>query len=140
MHTSSKSLHVNRVKYWSFLSNPTWEKPVFIFRGVIFESQINIPRDIRNQYLVPSPSERNLMGHECGRIVWEGVGPDSLSRDAVNSLSSRFSRSVETRRRYGCLRMVFTRCASSELQFGALREVVARERLGALSRKAGSNG
>ena len=32
--------------------------------------------------------------------------------------------------------MVFTRCASSELQFGALREVLARERQGALSPKA----
>ena len=32
--------------------------------------------------------------------------------------------------------MVFTKCASSELQFGAFREVVARERQGALSRKA----
>ena len=32
--------------------------------------------------------------------------------------------------------MVFTSCASSELQFGALREVVAREREGTLSRKA----
>ena len=35
------------------------------------------------------------------------------------------------------MRMVFTRCAcSSELQFGALREVVSRERQWALSRKA----
>ena len=32
--------------------------------------------------------------------------------------------------------MVFTRCASSEVQFGALREVLARERQGALSPKA----
>ena len=31
--------------------------------------------------------------------------------------------------------MVITRCASSELQFGAFREAVARERQGALSRQ-----
>ena len=35
------------------------------------------------------------------------MGPDSPSRDAANWLSSRFSRSVETRRRYGWLRMEF---------------------------------
>ena len=33
---------------------------------------------------------------------------------------------------FGWLRMVSTRCASSELQFGALREEAARERQGAL--------
>ena len=36
-----------------------------------------------------------------------GVGPGSPSRDAANWLSSRFSLWVETRRRYGWLRMVF---------------------------------
>ena len=39
------------------------------------------------------------------------VGPRPPSRDAANGLSSRFSRSVETRRRYGWLRMVFPGCA-----------------------------
>ena len=32
--------------------------------------------------------------------------------------------------------MVFTTCASSELQFGACQEVIVRERQEALSRKA----
>ena len=62
-----------------------------------------------------------------------GVGINSTSRDAADWLSLRFSRSVETRRRFGWLRMV---CTSSELQFGALWEVVARERQGALAEKA----
>ena len=61
--------------------------------------------------------------------------PDSPSRNAASWLSSPFSRSVEMQWRYGWLRMVFTRCASSELQFEALREVVVREKQGALSRK-----
>ena len=53
-------------------------------------------------------SFRNLVsGYECGRVFPEGVGPESLFRDATNWLSSRLSRSVETRRRYGWLRMVF---------------------------------
>ena len=82
--------------------------------------------------LPPKPA----LGYECGRVFPAGVGPDSPSRDTAKS--SRFSRSVETRQRYGWLRIVFTRCASSKLQFGALREVVTRERPGALSRKAWS--
>ena len=46
-------------------------------------------------------SLRNLvLGYECGRVFPAGVGPGSLSRDAADWLSSRFSRSVETRRRY----------------------------------------
>ncbi|CAM9116348.1 unnamed protein product, partial [Ascophyllum nodosum] len=43
-----------------------------------------------------------------GRVFPAGVGPDSPSRDAANCLSSRSSRSVETRRRYGWLRVVFS--------------------------------
>ena len=57
-----------------------------------------------------------------------GVELDSLSRDATNRLSSGFSPSVETRRWFGWLRMVFTRCTSSELQFRVLREVITRDR------------
>ena len=38
------------------------------------------------------------------------------------------------------LRMVFTRCASFELGLSAVREVVARERPGGLSRRAWSIG
>ena len=52
-------------------------------------------------------SLRNLVsGYECGRVFSAGVGPGSPSRDAVNWLPSRFSLSVETRRRYGWLRMM----------------------------------
>ena len=60
-----------------------------------------------------------------------GVGPGSPSKDAANWLPSRFGLSVETQRRYGWLRMVSQVCASSELQFGALRE-------GGSTREAGS--
>ena len=61
-------------------------------------------------------SPRNLvLGYERRRIFPSGVGLASPSRDATNWLSSRFSRSVKTRRRFGWNRMVFTRCASSKL-------------------------
>ena len=45
--------------------------------------------------------------YECGRVFPSGVGPGSSSRDAANWLPSRFGLSIETRRRYGWLRMVF---------------------------------
>ena len=52
-------------------------------------------------------SLRNLdSGYKCGRIFPAGVGPGSPSRYAANWLPSRFSLSVETRRRYGWLRMM----------------------------------
>ena len=52
-------------------------------------------------------SLRNLVsGYECGRVFPAGVGPGSPSRDAVNWPPSRFSLSVETRRRFGWLRMM----------------------------------
>ena len=54
-------------------------------------------------------SLRNLVsGYECGRVFPAGVGPGSPSRDAANWLLSRFGLSVETRRQYGWLRMVFS--------------------------------
>ena len=54
-------------------------------------------------------SLRNLVsGYECGRAFPAGVGPGSPSRDAANWLSSRSDLSVETRRQYGWLRMVFS--------------------------------
>ena len=54
-------------------------------------------------------SLRNLVsGYECGRVFPAGVGPGSPSRDAANWLPSRFGLSVETRRQYGRLRMVFS--------------------------------
>ena len=48
-----------------------------------------------------------VSGYECGRVFPAGVGPGSPSRDSANLLPSRFSLSVETRRRYGWLRIVF---------------------------------
>ena len=54
-------------------------------------------------------SLRNLVsGYECGGVFPAGVGPGSPSRDAANWLPSRFALSVETRRQYGWLRMVFS--------------------------------
>ena len=43
-----------------------------------------------------------------GRVFPAGVRPGSPSRDAANRLPSRFGLSVETRRQYGWLRMVFS--------------------------------
>ena len=54
-------------------------------------------------------SLRNLvLGYECGRVFPAGVGPGSPSRDPANWLPSRFGLSVETRRQYGWLMMVFS--------------------------------
>ena len=54
-------------------------------------------------------SLRNLVsGYECGRVFPAGGGPGSPSRDAANWLLSRFGLSVETRRQYGWLRMMFS--------------------------------
>ena len=85
-------------------------------------------------------SLRNLLvsGNECGRVFPAGVGPGSPSRDAANCLPSRFSLSVETRRRYGWLRMMVFPGARlfpspNLVPFG---RVAARERQGALSRRA----
>ena len=68
---------------------------------------------------------------ECGRVFPAGVGPGSPSRNAANWLSSQFSLSVETRRRYGWLEWYSQVRASSEPNFGALRE-------GGGTREAGS--
>ena len=56
-----------------------------------------------------------VLGCGCGRVSTAGVGPDSPSRDTVHptGLSTRFSRSFDTRRRFGGLRIVSTRFASS---------------------------
>ena len=99
------------------------------------------PISARNP-LVPSRARslRNLLvsGNECGRVFPAGVGPGSPSRDAANWLPSRFSLSVETRRRYGWLRMMVFPGARlfpspNLVPFG---RVAARERQGALSRRA----
>ena len=78
-------------------------------------------------------SLRNLVsGYECGRVFPAGVGPGSPSRDAVNWLPSRFSLSVETRRRFGWLRMmVFPGAHLSRAPIWCLRE-------GGGTREAGS--
>ena len=77
----------------------------------------------RPSIFVPSPTKPGFgILYECGSVFPAGVGPDSPSRDAAKWVFSRFSRSVETRPRYGWLRMVFTRCASPELQLGTLLE------------------
>ena len=53
---------------------------------------------------------QNLVsGYECGRVFPAGVEPGSPSRDADIWLSSRLSRSAETRRWYGWLRIAFPR-------------------------------
>ena len=67
----------------------------------------------RGQASTTTPSRalslRNLIsGYECGRVFPAGVGPGSPSRDAANWLPSRSVLSVETRRQYGWLRMVFS--------------------------------
>ena len=67
----------------------------------------------RETHMVKSEKAASVTGttlmttYECGRVSPAGVGPGSPSRDAVNWLPSRSSLSVETRRRYGWLRMVF---------------------------------
>ena len=67
-------------------------------------------RDLRSytSFLLSCPLPPNLVsGYECGRVFPAGEGLGSPSRDAASWLPSRFSLSVETRRRYGWLRMVF---------------------------------
>ena len=59
--------------------------------------------------LVPSPSEIWF----CGMSV--SLGPYSISRDSTTWLSLRFSRSVDTWRRFVFARIVFTRRACYEL-------------------------
>ena len=72
-----------------------------------------------------------LLGYELRRVFPTCVGPGSPSRDAANCLSSRFNRLVETRRRYGWLRMVFPRCtplpSSNLVPFGRWWHARGRE-------------
>ena len=72
---------------------------------------------------------RNLiLGHESGRVFAAGAGLDSPSRKEANCFFLRFNQSDDTRRWFDCVGMVFIQCGSSELQLGALRDVVALER------------
>ena len=56
----------------------------------------------------PLPPKPDFGVYECGRVFPAGVGPGSPSRDAANWLPWRFGLSVETRRQYGWLRIVFS--------------------------------
>ena len=113
------------------------------FRDIsIHTTVITVTAKISNYQLLlnRARSLRNLLvsGNECGRVFPAGVGPGSPSRDAANWLPSRFSLSVETRRRYGWLRMMVFPGARlfpspNLVPFG---RVAARERQGALSRRA----
>ena len=61
-----------------------------------------------SHYTSRALSRRKLVSrYECGRIFPAGVGPGSPLRDTANWLPSRLILSVETRWRYGWLRMVF---------------------------------
>ena len=83
-------------------------------------------------------SLRNLVSrYECGRVVPAGVGPGSPSRDTANWMPSRFSLSVETRRRYGWLRMVFPGALLFRTPIWCPSGgIAARERQETLSRRA----
>ena len=92
-----------------------------------------------NQHIHPpgAISLRNLVsGYECGRVFPAGVGPCSPTGYVTKWMPSQLSRLVETQRRYDSLRGCSQVRTSSELQHYALREVVARERQGTLSRRA----
>ena len=72
-----------------------------------------------------------VSGYECERVFPAGVWLGSPSRDVANWLSSGLSRSVETRWRYGWLRMVFPVCAPlpspNLVPFGRWRHAKGRE-------------
>ena len=110
----------------SFLPNGVF---YLVTTGWIFDVSLSRARSLRNLL---------VSGNECGRVFPAGVGPGSPSRDAANWLPSRFSLSVETRRRYGWLRMMVFPGARlfpspNLVPFG---RVAARERQGAMSRRA----
>ena len=121
--------------------NPVIVKYRFYLRLChVIISSLQLPHPQYNPPTSRARSLRNLLvsGNECGRVFPAGVGPGSPSRDAANWLPSRFSLSVETRRRYGWLRMMVFPGARlfpspNLVPFG---RVVARERQGALSRRA----
>ena len=76
---------------------------------VYIETRTKRAHDVDIFIMSRALSLRNLvLGYECGRVFPAGVGPGSPSRDAANWLPSRFGLSVETRRQYGWLMMVFS--------------------------------
>ena len=88
-----------------------WMLRRFIFSNIRRQDKTRVDPCVISSYPRAALSLRNLAfsGYECGRVFPAGVGPGSPSRDAANWLASRFSLSVETRRRYDWLRamMVF---------------------------------
>ena len=117
-------------------SSEVIEKLQIIFYGRLVRLALKF--DVKKKSRARSLRNLLVSGNECGRVFPAGVGPGSPSRDAANWLPSRFSLSVETRRRYGWLRMMVFPGARlfpspNLVPFG---RVAARERQGALSRRA----
>ena len=92
-------------------------------------------KERRNSWRSRTLSLRDLVSkYECERVFPAGVGPGSPSRDAADWIPSRVSQSVETRRRYGWLRMVFPGARLFRALIWCPSEgMAARERQGALS-------
>ena len=97
------------VWYINCLSRPSKHSLSVVGREITMQVTEGDDIAIHCHYFVPRTlSLRNLvLGYECGKVFPAGVGPGSLSRDAAYWLPSRFSLSVETRRRYCWLRMMF---------------------------------
>ena len=97
----------NPKSYYLLLSRDYFRKMLDVFPDKISYLDLSLESELIKMSLSRAISLRNLVsGYECGRAFPAGVGPGSPSRDAVNWLPSRFSLSVETRRRYGWLRMM----------------------------------
>ena len=80
----------------------------FLVRYIL--ARLLIGLTFNSQYYIscPLPPKPVVSGYECRRVFPAGVGPGSPPRHAANWLPSRFGLSVETRRQYGWLRMVFS--------------------------------
>ena len=141
-----RHIDASRYFYFIFSQRAAWgggwgrggALPDFLFRFLFPVQQTT--SGIGYRVTSRARSLRNLLvsGNECGRVFPAGVGPGSPSRDAANWLPSRFSLSVETRRRYGWLRMMVFPGARlfPSPNLGPFGRVAARERQGALSRRA----
>ena len=104
----------------------------FVYVNVVSRDSFgrNVPRHvILHCCCCSAPSLRNLVsGYECGKVFPASVGPGSPSRDTANWLPSPLSRSAETWRRYGWLRMVFPGVRLFRAPIWCTSEVAARER------------